>query len=88
MSWSRQKNLLEEMMVKVLQDSKEPMTLNDIVDSIRKNNPGAFRGKTPKNSLYSIIYKHEKRRKERNEEMLFNIDIKQNYSLYSLRKPS
>ncbi len=54
----------EQLMVDVLKRSAEPLTLKEIVGKIIKREPGLLKGKTPSNSLYSIIYRRENRRKE------------------------
>lgn len=62
MAWSRQTSQLEPMMVAVLKKKKKPLSLAEIVSEIAKIAPDRFTGDTPRNSLYSIIYRREKRR--------------------------
>jgi hypothetical protein len=85
MTWSRRRSLLEELMVDVLRDSPKPMTLSEIVETIKKSNPSAIVGKTPTNSLYSIVYRNEKRRIERGIDQLFNKEYVGADCVYSLR---
>jgi hypothetical protein len=84
MNWNRHINRLESLMLEVLQASKKPMTLNEIVDVIKSSNPESFNGKTPRKSLYSIIYRNEKRRQENNESLLFKVEITSRHAIYSL----
>lgn len=84
MNWDRRTRNLETLMVDVLKASKKPMSLNEIVETIKANNPESIRGKTPRNSLYSIVYRNEKRRHENNEPLLFNVETTGRRSIYSL----
>jgi hypothetical protein len=78
-------SLSERLMVRILQESKKPMSLNNIIEVINRSHPELFKGRTPKNSLYSIIYRNEKKRQDRNEALLFNIKIEGKTSFYSLK---
>ncbi len=62
MSWDRTKSNLETLAVQVLRASDEALNLNEIVEKIQCLDPQAFTGKSPKKSLYSVIYRREKRR--------------------------
>lgn len=62
MSWDRHNGALEPLMVAVLKKSRRPMSLLEVVAEIQALKPDVFVGKTPKNSLYSIIYRHEQKR--------------------------
>ncbi|HHQ4579486.1 hypothetical protein ACP6EV_19775 [Aeromonas hydrophila] len=83
MTWNRQCSDLEAMMVKVLK-KKKALSLSEVVSEIEKIEPNTFSGKTPTNSLYSIIYRREKRRIENGNQPLFLIEKDRNYSVYSL----
>lgn len=65
MPWDRSKSKLELLLVQALRNADEPLTLNEIVKEIQVIDSSAFTGKSPKNSLYSIIYRREKRRAEK-----------------------
>lgn len=84
MTWSRQKSDLEAMMVSVLKEREKALSLTEVVSEIEKFEPSAFTGQTPTNSLYSIIYRREKRRVEKGHEPLFLIEKDRNCSIYSL----
>ena len=84
MTWNRQKSDLEAMMVDVLKKKKKALSLGEVVGEIEKIEPNAFTGKTPTNSLYSIIYRREKRRVENGVQPFFLIAKDRNSSVYSL----
>ena len=84
MTWNRQKSDLEAMMVDVLKKKNKALSLGEVVGEIEKIEPSAFSGKTPTNSLYSIIYRREKRRIENGNQPLFLIEKDRNSSVYSL----
>ncbi|MEJ2793166.1 hypothetical protein WAE56_07090 [Iodobacter sp. LRB] len=83
MSWNRQHSNIEELMVKVLKKHKA-LSLQEIVDFLGKSEDVPFTGKTPSNSLFSIIYRREKRREDGNVPKLFLKEIVKGRSLYSL----
>lgn len=84
MNWSRQKAHLEELMVSVLEARKIPLSLREITEEISESNPSIFTGITPVNSLYSIIYRREKRRLETGQKPIFIRTNIRNLTLYSL----
>lgn len=84
MNWNRHISKLEMLLVEILEESNSPMTLQDIVAKIKEKEPSAFSGKTPMKSLYSIIYRREKRRKKRNEKPLLRIIREEHPIRYSL----
>jgi hypothetical protein len=84
MGWSRQKSTIEEMMIAVLVNEKRPMSILEISCAIKKLDPSIFNGKTPKNSLYSIIYRREKKRKDSGEKGLFKTIKERRDVLYIL----
>ncbi len=84
MTWSRQKSDLEALMVMALEKRKEPLSLSEIVFEIEKMQPQVFTGQTPTNSLYSIIYRRERRRVENGCLPRFLVDRYRNISIYSL----
>ena len=71
MSWSRSKSEVEDLMVYVLKKKSSPMSLGEIVEEMKKLSPELLTGKTPKNSLYSILYRREKRRIDAGEKPVF-----------------
>jgi hypothetical protein len=83
MSWNRQKSSLETMMVAVLKD-KEALSLQEIVNEITKGNPEAFTGQSPRNSLYSIIYRRDKNRIGQGTQPLFLTEKVRREVIYSL----
>ena len=84
MSWNRNKSTSEQLMVDVLSESKQALTLNEIVIEILSKNPSALTGKTPRNSLYSVVYRREKRRMDRGLHSLFNTTARGGATYYSL----
>lgn len=84
MKWSRTKSNTEDLMVKVLMQQKKPMSLLEIVDEINRIDPTVFTGKTPRNSLYSVIYRRGKRREEKGEKALFRTIEERSEILYML----
>lgn len=71
-------------MVDVLAVSKQALTLGEIVSEILSRNPSALTGKTPRKSLYSVIYRREKRRAERVSPPLFKTTTRGGATYYSL----
>lgn len=71
-------------MVEILKIKKLPMSLGEIIEEIKICSPTALTGKTPRNSLYSIIYRREKRRIYADEEALFKTTEERREILYSL----
>lgn len=73
MTWSRQVNKLERLALDVLRTSEKPLSLREIVDAVNNVSPHAFSGKTPTNSLYSILYRSQKRRIDSNLPPILNV---------------
>lgn len=86
MGWSRHLSVTEDLMVSVLKKQRKPLRLREIVDEIRRLDPSVLDGKSPVNSLYSIIYRREKRRKEAGGKTLFRVTQEWNEVYYSLNK--
>jgi hypothetical protein len=86
MSFLVQKSRAEELMVEILKRRKSPMTLGEIVDVILKSEPEVLAGETPRNSMYSIIFRREKRRKESKQPMLFKTTRERRNVLYQLNR--
>lgn len=84
MSWTRQKSDLETLMVAVLKKRKRALSLGELVSEIKRLDSSELTGRTPTKSLYSVIYRREKRRLERGEEPLFMATKDRNTSIYSL----
>lgn len=76
----------EDAMVKVLKKAKGPMSLAEIVSEIQKLHSTILSGQTPTKSLYSIVYRREKRRREDGEKPLFKLTNERRDTLYSLNK--
>lgn len=49
--------------IEALKRTKKPLTLLELVTEIRKTNPTILKGQTPTKTLYSAIYRAEKKRK-------------------------
>ena len=84
MSRARNTSASEKLMVDVLRDANQALTLDEIVEQILDRNPAAFVGKTPKKSLYSIVYRREKRREEQGIPALFKTLIRGGARYYSI----
>lgn len=84
MSWNRNKSTSEQLMVDVLADAKQALTLDEIVSEILIRNPSALTGKTPRNSLYSVVYRREKRRAVRGLSSLFKTSMRGGATYYGL----
>lgn len=78
------KNSLENLAIRVLKRSKNPLTLHQMVDEIKKIDPSVLRGKSPSKSLYSVIYRKEKEREKEGIKNVFSIDKTRTDSVYSL----
>jgi hypothetical protein len=83
-SWTRNVSMFEEAMVLILNDSKEPLSLAEISSIIVDRKLVTIRGKTPQNSLYSIVTRNEKRRTDRGQPTLFKKHYKGVNVRYSL----
>ncbi|MGG8470792.1 HTH domain-containing protein [Rahnella sp. PAMC25617] len=59
---SRRRSDLEKAVIEVLKNSKKPLSMLQMVEKIQKKYPLLLTGQTPKNTLYAMIYKREKRR--------------------------
>ena len=81
MSWDRHYSQLEKLLVEILEESDSALTLQEIVKKIESKEPGIFTGKTPSNSLYSVIYRRENRRIQRGHEPLLRT-VKEGRSIY------
>lgn len=75
-------------MFDLLTVNKEGLPLSRIVTAIQKIDPNCFSGKTPVNSLYSIIYRREKKRIELGEHTLFDKYTFHRETLYKINKES
>jgi hypothetical protein len=85
MTLSRTTSDAEDLMIEVLTQMDKPLTLTEIVKEIHKVSPNVLTGKSPRNSLYSIIYRREKRRIETGVPTLFDTFTERRDVLYTLR---
>ena len=74
----------EKFMIEALTGSPHPLSIEELVKEIQKLSPTLLRGKAPKKSLYSMIYRREKRRKEQGLTPKFKITTKEGISFYEL----
>jgi hypothetical protein len=84
MTWDRKHSKLEDLMSSVLRKSKSSLTLHEIVERISKVEPNIFTGASPKNSLYSILYRKEQKRTLANHETRFIKEKHRNLLVYKL----
>lgn len=78
------KSNTEQQMIDILQSTEESLSLDEIVNQILQLSPSTLKGKTPKKSLYSVIFRREKKRKERSEPSLFITKKRGGATYYSL----
>ena len=81
MSWNRHYSQLEKLLIAILEETDSALTLQEIAKKIEEKKPGTFTGKTPSNSLYSVIYRRENRRKQRGHEPLLRT-VREGRSVY------
>lgn len=62
MTWNRHTSDVETITVEILLESPDGLTSEELTNEIRRRDPKHLQGKTPERSLYSIIYRREKRR--------------------------
>lgn len=83
-TWDRHNSEIENLLYETLKDAKEPLTIEEMVEKIKQKDPSKLSGANPRKSLYSIIYRREKRRVERGHEPLLR-EHKSKYEVkYSL----
>ena len=75
---------LEALMVLVLKEKKRALSLSEIAPEISKIDKAIFSGKTPAKSLYSVIYRREKKRIELGLDPLFKKEMCRRDVLFSL----
>lgn len=86
MIWSRKRSDIEALMVEILIKRGAPMSLYEIAEEIRRISPTSLSGQTPRKSLYSIIYRREKRRINEGKGLLFKTTEERREVLYSINK--
>lgn len=85
-TWSRRISRIEDLMIEVLKEHRNGLALHQIVEEIRNIEPDYLRGETPGNSLYSIVYRREKRRIDSGRQPLFEKYFEQRKALYKLNR--
>ena len=75
---------LEMLMIQVLKEKKRALSLSEIAPEISKIDKAIFSGKTPAKSLYSVVYRREKKRMELGLEPLFKKEMCRRDVLFSL----
>lgn len=76
----------EQLMIQVLESAMQPLNLAEIVNAINAIDGSSLTGKTPEKSLYSIIYRREKRRKENGQKPIFIVNKRGGTQYYSVNK--
>ena len=76
----------EDLVSDILKKSKEPMLISEIVKKIRKISDTHLTGNTPEKSLYSMIYRSEKKRSEQGKPERFRKVKRGNMILLELNK--
>ncbi|MRF68118.1 hypothetical protein GIJ48_16715 [Escherichia coli] len=86
MPWDRKMSRNEQLMFQVLESAMQPLNLAEIVNAIKAIDNTSLAGKTPDKSLYSIIYRREKRRKENGQSPMFIVNKRGGTQYYSINK--
>jgi len=73
------------MMIQILNLSKDPISLTQIAKEIELSDPTILSGKTPRSSLYSIVYRREKRRELAGISRLFSQQVIHKEIFFSLQ---
>lgn len=76
----------EELVFEVLKKSKEPLLISEIVQKVRKISDTHLVGNTPEKSLYSMLYRSEKKRLDNGERERFRKTKRGNQILLELNK--
>jgi hypothetical protein len=66
MAWSRHRSTALELTVSILRKNRRPLSLQEIVAEIHKIDRTVLSGSSPEKSLYSMLYRHARRRAEGN----------------------
>ncbi len=74
-------------MRQILEDSGQAHTIDEIASAIVESAPETLKGKTPSKSLYSIVYRREKRRLERGQTQMF-LTEKRGGAIYYRNNPA
>lgn len=77
-------SLSEKLMIQVLKEYPNGLTLNEIVHKIQILNKDILTGENPNKSLYSVIYRRGNKRKENGELPLFLANKDRRDTLYFL----
>ncbi|WP_225315780.1 HTH domain-containing protein [Aeromonas caviae] len=73
-------------MIQVLEAAMQPLNLTEIVNAINSIDDTSLAGRTPEKSLYSIIYRREKRRRESGQKTVFIVSKRGGTQYYSVNK--
>ncbi|WP_445374016.1 HTH domain-containing protein [Photorhabdus tasmaniensis] len=76
----------EQLMIQVLESAMQPLNLAEIVEAINAIDDTSLTGKTPEKSLYSIVYRREKRRREKSQIPMFIVNKRGGTQYYSVNK--
>ncbi|MEI7376124.1 MULTISPECIES: HTH domain-containing protein [Dickeya] len=76
----------EQLMIQVLESATQPLNLTEIVEAINVIDNTSLTGKTPEKSLYSIVYRREKRRREKGQTPIFTVNKRGGTQYYSVNK--
>lgn len=85
MTWNRQKSQIESLVIEILK-LKTALSLAQLVEEIQLRDKALLSGKTPKNSLYSIILRREQKRITCGGLPFFKVNRVGKNNLYSLNK--
>lgn len=77
---------MESEIISVLEQAGRPLSIKEIADIIVSRKRKEFFGKTPNKTVYSIIYRKNKRKKEQGYEPLFNKAEEDEQVKYFLKK--
>jgi len=85
MTWNRQKSQIESLVIEILK-LKTSLSLVQLVEEIQLRDKNLLSGKTPKNSLYSIIIRREQKRIDCGGLPFFKVNRVGRNNFYSLNK--
>jgi len=85
MTWNRQKSQIESLVIEILK-LKTALSLAQLVEEIQLRDKALLSGKTPKNSLYSIILRREQKRITCGGLPFFKVNRVGKNNFYSLNK--
>jgi HB1, ASXL, restriction endonuclease HTH domain len=85
-TWSRRASTYESAAIEVLSRAKQPLPISAISRQIVEQELVEVRGKTPDRSLYSILYRKDRKREQSGQKPLFRRITDGRNVLYALNR--